>query len=427
MSFRAFAVTFTVLFFMLNSELGFSMTCRARMMGEVTKPSQIASEIQALSSMLSEEVAPAGNSDHLLSRTQTTFVKNIGQDDSVTFIKDVTSHWRSNAILYPKAQTPQGDLRWFIALVGPEMAHYLGFRVVPTNQAIVELRVPQVKKIIEKVLALNQVLKDLKFDPITFMPESTGFVTEKQIIYGSIKPSADLPDTLLRFAYADHDPKLLPHEVGFHLHMLLASKALVSRARQVNIRFVQLLEALKKDPAYSELAEILISGRSVEMDNGSSLPGVMSAELRINSGMKNYSELLPMLSWPSVNADALRIEQSINFLASPSLAPYEAVINVVSALTGVGRDLITNAQGISQAVSVIGLAKQNDQIEFSLSSKKTKQLYRILKDFAAQSREDLVQFSPRPDLAQSAEVLKGFGQRQNEIEQALRILNLRNP
>ena len=409
---------------MAFSQAALSMSCRARILGQ---PGEYQLEIDALRTILAEEMAPNGNADHLLSTAQTTFAHDRGIEDSIVFTKNKSDHWRSTAILHQGAETPQGDLRWFIALAGPEISHYLGYRVSLKNPSFVELTVPKVKKLTEKVLALNKVLIALHYEPIAFMPESTGFVTARQIVFGSIKSSPELPDTLLRFPFADHDMELVPHEVGFHLHMLMSKKIFVERARMINFRLSKLVEVLEKSPEFTELTKTLIKGRSVEMDNGSAYPGFTTAEMRINSGMKNYSELHQVLKLPEFLKDSGIIEQGLNFLAKMGLSPYEAVLQDVSLLTGVGVDLVKNYKGLNTNYSIVGLSNENGQYGIKLTPEQNQKLHSILKQFANDSKDDLLNFPPQPKSATAEAVFKSYEQRQKEIEHAIRVLNSQNP
>ncbi|MEK6555579.1 MAG: hypothetical protein AABZ31_10090 [Bdellovibrionota bacterium] len=79
------------------------------------------------------------------------------------FILELTGReWSSAATSKLSANTPQGDPRAIIFILGPELAHFLGFSFIDEKH----MTVPSLESFNEKVLLLNEALVKLGYKPI---------------------------------------------------------------------------------------------------------------------------------------------------------------------------------------------------------------------------------------------------------------------
>ncbi len=331
----------------------------------------------------------------------------------IIFRKSPGQLWKAFKDLHPGGQTPQGDLRWPIALVGVKTAEFLGFKLKQNEDGSSELWAPNAQLLAEKISKLNQMLKKLGFDPITFSTVSRGFLSSSEMLQTAMMSDGE---TLVSFPYADKMKNLTPHEIAFHLGAIIFRKQDNLRARTVNLRTLQLYKLLKSDPDLDLIAEKLMDERANELDVGTAGPPAIFGEIRINSGMADYKNIPAALRENYIQE---RIIRSLGLYTKSKSSPVEAVIHRIFLMTGVGREQLTNQEALTNPQAEFNANTLRHGVFVSVNESVQRKLSIILKRFREDHKSDELNF-PMDISMQNFENIENYmHQRIQEFEAAI--------
>ncbi|MFN9066652.1 MAG: hypothetical protein ACK5V3_05445, partial [Bdellovibrionales bacterium] len=273
-------------------------------------------------------------------KKQTIFFHRTDPSGYVVYRKSKFSKWSSQFNLIEGADTPQGDLRFFMQVAGPKISEFLGFRIFEIPGEQIEIWVPNQQRIEQKRKTLNWALKKLGFDTLAFHLAKAGLLSAQEILELSTKKIDD--DTLVNFPYDDVDPRLSPHEVSFHLGALVYPKPLHQRAALVNEATANMIAKLQETKRESliQLAEILIHERAKELDVGTASAQFGLAQLRKISGMKKYQDLAKNVPETNFSFFDESMSSRIGYYTKSHTTPAIAVVHRVLLATRIGSDLV---------------------------------------------------------------------------------------
>lgn len=263
--------------------------------------------------------------------------------DGYLYLNKVAGPWRSLSTAYSR-NTPQGDPRVPMAILGPELAYAIGFRIKPLGADTYEMRVPGSQVLSAKIATINSKLQAAKLDKFGYSLVTTGYLTAEEILNLAAEISGDI---ILKFAFAEMNPKIAAHEVTYHYNLVWPTEVLI-RAHHINLltkKFVGYLRVHKADFVYAEtLAEWLVEKRSEALDIGTgNCTGLLGA-LRLGAageGRPTYSYMLA--EWQRQRANGTSgfysdnlpaLAENINRLAHSTLTPIEYLRLQVAILSG---------------------------------------------------------------------------------------------
>jgi len=291
-----------------TSQLSLELDC----ISELKLKPEHAKEVANLEAMLSEPV-------------------DFSADATVDFLTKMSTHslvfvkfgetWRSLHHAYPDSFTGQGDIRYAIAALGPELAWMIGFRAKRNIEGTWIVTVPSLERWRKFILAVNPIFKDkLKTEPIAYMPVPGAFESADKILMLSLDVTGD---TLLAFPFAENDVRLVMHEVSFHLGAILLNRNILLRAYNINLRTQQLINELETGEGLGEFAQKIIEqlqrDRVVDLDFGTGNPTAELGHTRMASFLKPYSD-------PAYALFGHNQRVFLGQMACPEFTPTEAVV-----------------------------------------------------------------------------------------------------
>lgn len=335
----------------------------------------------------------------------------------IIFRKSPGQLWKAFKDLHPGGQTPQGDLRWPIALVGIKTAEFLGFKLKQLKEGSSELWAPNAQLLSKNISKLNLRLKKLGFDPITYSTVSRGFLASSEMLQTAMMNKDDI---LVSFPYADKMTNLTPHEVAFHLGALVFRKQDNLRARAVNLRTLQLYKILKSDPELHSVAEKLLDERANELDVGTAGPPAIFGEIRINSGMADYNNMPAELRENYIQE---RIMRSLGLYTKSKLPPVEAVIHRIFLMTGVGRDQLKSQEALTNPQAEFNAETLRYGEFVTINESAQKKLAAILIKFRELYKSDEQDYPTDLSFQKFENIEMYMHQRIQEFEAAIRTAN----
>ena len=355
------------------------------------------------------------------SQVQTVFFHRTEPSGHVVYRKAKNSEWRSQVNLIPGADTPQGDLRFFMQIVGPKIYEFFDFRIfeVPGDQ--IEIWVPNQQRIELKRRQLNWALKKLEFDTLAFHLAKAGLVSAREMMEIANRKTDD--DTLVNFPYDDVDPRLLPHEVSFHLGALAYPKPLHERAALVNKATEDMIAKLQetKIESFIKLAEILIDERAKELDFGTSSAQIGLAQLRRLSGLKMYKDLKAHVSATNFNFFNESMSSRIGYYTKSHTTPAMAVFHRVLVATQIGHDLVpVSNQQNPQAATNSETMTYGESLQIPRRDQEA--LHQILIDFLKAHQHQNETHPPSKHLSSFSWLVSQMDKWLAEIEQAIDLL-----
>jgi hypothetical protein len=349
---------------------------------------------------------PEGTSDQ-------SVVKPIGhRKGKVVFVKNKDEKWVSRHNAIANSLTAEGDVRLPILLLGPELAAKLGYAIREVGKNSIEIEVPDADLLAERVGKINKSLKARGLEPITYLPVRSGFVTVKETIQMMLSASGDYQ---LHFPYADRDFPLVNHEVSFHLGAVLLNKKITSRAREIieeTQSFINLIDAHRAeigDVAIRLKGQIRIE-RNFEMEAGLASMVTTPGFSRRDNGMKSYNEIIPLISQRYMKY----LVRNVEYLARPTLQPFEAVLTRLHLITGV--DVKALIKSDNSNYQTFSLEQQRIGIQVKLNDQELAILKKIAVEFASKPRALRETGTPESWLN---EFLLGLDQRIKDINESL--------
>ena len=223
------------------------------------------------------------------STLKSIFFRGQNSNGQVEFYKPYFLKWRSDYSATPNGLTRHGDIRWFPALAGAEIASRFGFEFKKGISGI-RIRVPSASLIHEKVSILNQQLIVNGKDPIAFLPVKTGFVTADEALRLSVSAKGDFSAL---FAYYDNHSELSVHEVSWHLGAMLFPTSFHKKSRQIDQETLIVSDLIRQSglPRADEVARFLIDERAFEIDTGNANLAATLADYRLNNYLTTFKEL----------------------------------------------------------------------------------------------------------------------------------------
>lgn len=195
----------------------------------------------------------------------------INSNGQLIFEKLPDTQWNSRAFSTSGGITPQGDIRRPMRIFGVELSHFLGFRIFPTKEGKIQILVPGADLLAKKIAQINTELIALNYEPIRYLPVSSGFLSPEEMLNLSI---ANDGDYLLQFPYADKDLALSAHEVSYHLYAMLYNTEILLRTRALVLMTLHLVNLIREksrelgEHLTEKLIHSLMDNRSKELDIG---------------------------------------------------------------------------------------------------------------------------------------------------------------
>lgn len=234
-----------------------------------------------------------------------------------TFWTGKTRSWESTFNLVPEGSVPQGDIRTFIYLAGPELARKFGFEFVEDKDGLL-LLVPSAARIEKTVRALNRYLIANRHEPIAYFPKESGYLEAGEALRLATKH--DHTDGVrAQSAYADHDPKIASHEVSYHLGPIFFSEVMSKKSDAINLEVARVSKLLWESnlPLSIPVSDRLVESRESELDIG-------------NANLQHYVALFrkvhEMDAYENHSIDSVLMKpvySSLSVLASPYYSPSE--------------------------------------------------------------------------------------------------------
>lgn len=226
-------------------------------------------------------------------RQTLNYIGHNNEDQVVLLKADKKSGWESNYSPYPGS--PHGDPRLFYYFAGTELAQNFGFELRETEDKVF-LLAPSAKLLKKIIENLNKGLIATGKEPITGLPVKAGYLNAQDMMDLSVDTAEHFE---LYFPYEDNNAELTPHEVSYHLFMLLYSKKILKKAREINLQTMKVIDDLRKGllPKVEIIAKALFDARTADMDVGTALIGYWLAKNRAQYA-SSYKDLLNKVNIP---------------------------------------------------------------------------------------------------------------------------------
>lgn len=222
--------------------------------------------------------------------------------------------------------TPYGDLRNSIYILGPELAALMGWEIKVLDPQLglngpLIVHVPGAKLYEKRILQINEELIANHKEPISIIPRRAGFLNSRQMLRFSLETPEHVE---ISFPNQDQDADLSPHEAGYHLNFIFPQE-LSRRARNINTLISTFVEMLRRtgNSDLSEYADAIEEGRSLEMDAGSALSTVFLARSRSERDFSKPQSAIHK-SHPTENLD--KLAHQINTFSRPTLTAFEVLV-----------------------------------------------------------------------------------------------------
>lgn len=295
-------------------------------------------------------------------------------------------NWSSYNINLEETSTPEGDLRFPIAILGSELAHALGVRItyeIRNNQKHTILRFPGLKKLKALILQINVHLKEAGHEPIAYELVESDLLKSVDLMRLTINVEGDFE---VAFPFSDRNTKLSAHEYSFHLSGIMFPLKLLQRVGAIDKLTYQLTQRLSSYSVMSglngqALKKQLIQGRMMELDFGLGELGAYIAKSVIDD--KGY-----------LKDKELRIK----YAAHPDMTPAKAVVFHVMKLTNMSEK--KEKYGFENFI-VAGkdpslIDENRDKVSFQLSAEESTALEKILDEFLMENKTfDDLNFYPK--------------------------------
>jgi hypothetical protein len=309
----------------------------------------------------------------------------------VIFQKDKASPWLSRKNVYENSLTSEGDIRISIFLFGPKLAEELGFNIRDLGNGVLEIEVPNSQMLATLVSRINLGLLSRGLEPITYLPVRAGFVSSEESLQLTLSSREGL---LMLFPYADLDPKLVSHEVAFHLGSILLPRQMTSRARSVTLETVRFVEFLRKNQGVLGdkavlIAEQLMHERNFELDNGTATLTATPAFTRRNEGLPTYKQLIEKFdetAWKYMT-------KAVEYLARPGIQPLDALLFRLQYM--VGLNVNDFAKSNPSEFKVANSQRHNLGTKIELDIRELEILRKLLTTYVQQPRPQYETISAR--------------------------------
>jgi len=270
-------------------------------------------------------------------REQTAFFRRTEPDGTIVFELDSpTDNFRSDYTLVPNSFTIQGDIRNPFLFFRPALSVVLGFSIQRVNGKI-EIRAPNSGKLRQRVMRANRNLKAKGRDPIPYLPVRAGFLEDEAALIFVLQSEGDI---IMPFPYADQDPVLVGHEVGYHLGALAYPRKLVERAAMITRHTHQFINYLrlngeKLGNVREEIIKGLYRDRFYELDAGTSDVPICFAYMAIGNDAYSFRDIWHAnLENPEFASSINGVVQGVDYFARPGMTPLEALVNRINYMTG---------------------------------------------------------------------------------------------
>lgn len=267
--------------------------------------------------------------------------------------------WSSSYNLIPGSSTPQGDLRNFIYLVGPRLAHKFGFEF-REDLTGVTLLVPTAARIEKVIRTLNAYLIKNNKEPIAYLPKQSEFLNAGETLQLANGNNGE-DGILVQFPYADKDIDLAPHEVAYHLGPIIFSNVIHRRTAQLNHAVQSAARLLIQSglPNSKEISTWLIEKRELEMDLGY---GNMQLELSNN---RRKGSLAQHPRSPFISSLVNIVKNDVGILLRPSYTPEEYIARRLVVFLGLER-YFPSQEFLQVDVDAVGKVFFNEDIDPTL-------------------------------------------------------------
>ncbi len=257
------------------------------------------------------------NKSDLASPGKTLFFRGHNSFGQIEFYKPYFVKWNSSKSATSDGFTPHGDIRWFAALSGSEIASHFGFEFKKGISGI-RVRAPSASFLYEKVSKLNQQLILNGKDPIVFLPVKTGLIRPEEALKLSVSANGHF---LSLFAFEDNHPELTVHEVAWHLGAMLFPIKFHQKSRLIDQETLRMADSIRKSdlPRADEVAQLLIEERAFELDTGNANFAATLAGYRLSENLKSYKDL------KAVVLKSPTLHNSVERLVRPNFSAQEAV------------------------------------------------------------------------------------------------------
>lgn len=336
----------------------------------------------------------------------------------IVFRRHHDYYWAQDVNVLPDGFTKQGNPLHIIALLGPNIAQLLDFRIYQTSDGTQELWVPDADHLNKSIQQTNVRLVSRGLEPISYSVQSTGFLTNRQIL--ELTSQSDGP-VEIKFAFADRHPRLAVHEVSYHLGAMTYPKIILKRARLINQKYLQMMDLLKAHfpKEVDSLIEQLEKDRALEMDFGTANPQIYLQSLKdFDFQFDSLSSEQPALQ-RNIDSDIAAIAEGFTQLAHFGFTPSEVVImKLLSVLslhdTNTYRDLAKGRTFYEMSLYGFGSA-----VRLSASPQLRKfVLDEVVPIFLKQAQSE-IGIEDRPVQEVVSSMLKNFPARMKNIEMAL--------
>lgn len=254
---------------------------------------------------------------------QTTFFRGHNKKGQIEFSKSELDNWGSYFNTVAHGASPQGDLRWFAALVGPKLAQNFQFEFKSKNGKVY-IKAPNANLLKTIVERLNEQLIKNGHDPIVFLPSKADYLTPEQLLELSVSADGNF---LAFFPFEDSHHHLTLHEVAWHLGAMMYPKKFHQKSRSIDMETLNMVRMIRGSalPHKESIVQKLIYERAWELDTGNAQLAVNVAAARMNLGMKSYKKMKKQIFEEELLPMKLPLS-AIDVLARPEFSPKEAVV-----------------------------------------------------------------------------------------------------
>lgn len=380
-------VGFILLIFLTSTPqivVGDTLGCTGILDNRVAKLAEVEERAKRLQFFLDQRVLPPNSPKP---KEQTIYFdhfiyENIGTKiykKKIVLKKSVYMPWDSDFLTFGH-NTPQGDVRNPIRILGAQLAAHLEFDIYfSADKHFIFIEVPSAFALRQKFIRLNNILRANGEELLTYLPVESEFLSALQIFDLSLSRDGDF--TFL-FPFADGNIELLPHEVAFHLNFIW-SREITQRIRAVSEAEISLLKQalavlrteyprLDFSPCESKIADTK-SSRALALDGSTGTIAEFLRALRQLYPKHSYTQITAELYAPKHTELREKFEDRISFLiGNPVQTPMQNAIERVNML-------------------IITTTSPDDDADYVTYTTRVKQ---VLTEIASKSESDLAPLLP---------------------------------